>query len=457
VFGWRSTTPVGAHLPLRPVVLALIVGALVELGGHLWFYGLARFEGAVLSAVLAAAVVAAAVAWLLPVPAAEPRQAPRWLWRALSLLPVVLLVDAVWGNPVARELTWGWQPWVAMAAALALVAAPGVLGLRPLWVGVAALMAGVALRAALIQESQINHTGDMLQLVRDAAGRLLEGKSPYATYEMPWPLPLTYLPVTLLAYLPAEAAGIDVRWVNVLADLALAAVVVRAAATARAPGRAIADDPVWLLLAAWFLLPSAVEWSRYTTAPVTWVALAIAVAAVTAGHRLAPVALGVALATTPLAVVLAPLVVLAWRTRHGLGAALLRLGAAALVAAAFIVPFAAWAPGPFVEGTVLWFNDLDRYPRQKWVGARTWREYTGFAGLFWEHGLERWLKPLQATAVVACVAAYFRRGGRLAALPAAAVATFLVFMVWNPVIWPYYYAPAAVLALLAAVYNDIKT
>ena len=56
---------------------------------------------------------------------------------------------------------------------------------------------------------------------------------------------------------------------------------------------------------------------------------------------------------------------------------------------------------------------------------------------------------MQALAVGAVVLAYLRRGSSPAALPAAATAALFLFMIANPVVWPYYYAPAVIAGLLA--------
>ena len=126
-----------------------------------------------------------------------------------------------------------------------------------------------------------------------------------------------------------------------------------------------------------------------------------------------------------------------------------RLLIAGIVAAALLLPWFLWTPGPFLDGTVRWFNDLDRYPRTKWQVDHSWREITGFSGLFWEWGLETWLKPIQAGLILCVTAVFALRGARLVDLGRHATAIFLLFMLFNPVLWPYYYNPALVTALLA--------
>jgi hypothetical protein len=93
---------------------------------------------------------------------------------------------------------------------------------------------------------------------------------------------------------------------------------------------------------------------------------------------------------------------------------------------------------------------VDAFPRLKWDGNRTWREYPGLAGLFWTLGLARALQPLQVMLVLGlCV--LFARRPRLAAVPAYGVAIFLAFVLTNHMLWPYFYQPALVAALAALV------
>jgi hypothetical protein len=172
-------------------------------------------------------------------------------------------------------------------------------------------------------------------------------------------------------------------------------------------------------------------------------------ALVTSRSRLAAIAVGVAAATTPLVAVFAPLVLLAWWRTDGLRAALVRAASALVVAAALIAPWVIWSPSAFFDGAVLWFNDLDRFPRDKWIRFRTWQRYVGFSGLYWREGLEAWLKPTQALSVAIVTGLFAWAGGRPARLPRFAAAAFTLFMCTNPVLWPYFYQPALLALLLA--------
>ncbi len=342
--------------------------------------------------------------------------------------------------------------WIAPVAAIALMAiAVGwtrplrQLSIEPLarrlsiLLAVAALTVGLALRAFAFARTSPFAKGEMLSLVLRASRALFDGHSPYATYHFPWPVPLTYWPGTLLAYAPAQLLHYDVRWTNVAAELVIATLVVRLG------GRRVVP-----VVAAWFLLPGSLEWTQITAAPVGWAAIALTLAALATDHRRADVALGLAVATTPFSWPLVPLALLRWRKTASLRRAAVTAGVAMLL----ILPFFLWAPRAFIEGTVLWFNQMDGFPRSKWIESRTWARYTGLAGVFWSLGLERLLKPFQLVAVGVIVWRYARRGATAALVPAFATAILIVFVALNPVIWPYLYQPAIVAALLALAVSD---
>jgi hypothetical protein len=437
-----------ALVPRRTLLLAVALGAIVDVSSNLAFYGLTWARGAALGTIFAVALAAVALAWVGPPRGGPP--AGSTLLRLLAFLPPILVGASAIAGYGTRPALAGGEPafWAVGLAAVALLAALAFARARPATIAGAALAAGLGLRAFTFSRAGPAATGDMLPLVIEAGQRLLHGQSPYGVYEMPWRLPLTYLPLTWLTYLPAVALHVDPRWMSVLCELAVAAVIVRSA-TRGGPAGGASDHPILLLLAAWYLLPSSLEWVRITAAPPSWAALALVLVTAARDAPSAPVALGVAAATTPLAAVLAPLVVLRWVRQRGWGGTLRAAALAIAVAALLVAPFFLWAPRSFVDGTVLWFNDLDRYPRLRWREARTWREYAGLSGLLWQLGRERWLKPLQGAAVLALALFYRRRGSPAAALVPFGVASLVLFMIANPVVWAYYHAPAVIAGLVA--------
>jgi hypothetical protein len=123
-----------------------------------------------------------------------------------------------------------------------------------------------------------------------------------------------------------------------------------------------------------------------------------------------------------------------------------------LVAAILIAPWVFTAPRAFFDGVVLWFNDLDRFPRAKWVESRAWAVNPGFAGVFWTLGLERWLKPIQLALVSGLAVLFARRTaavGPRGLLGPQLVGTLLVFLLFNPVVWGYLWEAAVALSLVA--------
>jgi len=54
-------------------------------------------------------------------------------------------------------------------------------------------------------------------------------------------------------------------------------------------------------------------------------------------------------------------------------------------------------------------------------------------------------------AVTGLVAWFWRKNGRAETVPAYGVAVFLAFVICNHMLWPYFYQPAIVAALCAAV------
>ncbi len=152
-------------------------------------------------------------------------------------------------------------------------------------------------------------------------------------------------------------------------------------------------------------------------------------------------ALGAAFAAGPLVLPFAPFIGV-WWLRRGWRYALAQAAAAALVGLLAVGPFLLWDRPAFWLGAVTWFNDIEVLPRAKWEADQSWIYEIGLAGQFWQAGLENWLKPLQFAGLALLAGASW---GRLRA-PADVLrwgsAAYVLFMVVNPVIWPYLFTPA---------------
>lgn len=443
---------------ITPLSLAVALGLVLDVSGALHVYGLGDNASLTREGSSAALLLIIAVLWLLLRPratdaAAASKRVPLWL----SLLPVVVAIFSI--SYVITNVFSGWTP-VRVATFGAGMAALLVLGLRR---GPGSAMAavafalGIAIRFPHIKYIPIEPTrGDMLPLVQQALDNLLRGQSPYTTYSMPWELPLTYFPLTWLAYLPTWLLGLDIRWTNIVAEVAILLAVLHVERHTPRARRRFAPGTLLILWSWIFLSPTVIAWDMVTSAPIGWVAIAWVLALVqTRRQGAAILALGLALATTPLVAVMLPLVALCWWREDGLALAIRRGLLALGIGGILLLPWFLWAPDQFLDGTVRWFNDLNRFPREKWSTQRTWAEITGFSGYFWEWRIEQWLKPIQILSMAGVSALFAWRGARRSELAAHAVAAYVIFTLFNPVLWPYLYNPALVAAMLAVAGAEV--
>jgi hypothetical protein len=224
----------------------------------------------------------------------------------------------------------------------------------------------VVLRAATVRASPEPVT-DVYAWERDATGHLLAGRNPYAAAYHGWystecarrfnlqlpendPHPAVYPPLPLLLMLPCRTAGVDVRWANVVCDLA-AVLVLLAAAWGRA-------GPVAGALAAAIHLhlprmPLLIENAYYE--PMLAALLGGGLLLAERGRRSGYLLLGLALTGKQFGVVLAAPAGRGLR-RHWRWL----VAGLAVAGAAVVLPFFLWDPGAFWTVTVA--KHLDQQP-----------------------------------------------------------------------------------------------
>lgn len=445
-------------------VLTIMLGFTLDVTGALHVYGLGFLMGQKLAAGTALLLVAIALGWMLLGNTEPAVLRPSSFVRRPNLLIGLLLL--AWLATMRNFLIFlapGNNPLhLALAGAgVCFLGYPLVRPLKTTWLLIGVVLLGSAVRIASFAHVPIDPArDDMLPLVLHAIVRLLNGQTPYTIYQMPWELPLTYLPATWLAYLPAYLLGSDIRLTNLLAELVVGAGVFRLAIASprnnEQPGEQPDEQPseqpnVAVLLWTWFFLqPTALNWSLATTAPVQWAWLSLTLALVIARrHWLAALALGLTAAATPLAAIITPFMLLYWLRRQGWRHALLLAASAGVMTLVWVVPFLLWSPDMFLYGVWRWFNNNELYPALRWAMDHTWARQVGFSGIFWRHGLVGLLKPLQMALLIGVTVIYWHRGATAQQLAPLVVAAFLLFMVFNPVLWPYLYNPALIVALLA--------
>jgi hypothetical protein len=377
--------------------------------------------------------------------------------RLIRLLPATSMVYVLfWTQPhVDRAFA---IPWNAM-----VVVAPIFIGISafrcwpPLWTAAVVAVVGITVRLVHFARFPIDEGADMLPLTQSALASFLAGKNPYTYYDLPGPVPLTYYPLTWLAFLPPYLAHVDLRWTNIVAELAVLAAIVGAGRSRGKAGTKAGDaaasfmNPEGVAVLVWsfqFLLPSTVYFDRITTAPVAWALISWCIVLLARESAYAWVMLGLTAAGTPLASIVAPFAFVTWWQRHSPREAAIRTLSAGLVAGVILAPFVLWSPRGFIDGAVLWFNDLSRYPGVTWRAYQPWARYLGFGGLFWREGLERALAPIQWLLVGGVTVLFARRRARADLLACHVAAAFVAFMVFSSVNWPYFYQPAIYSALL---------
>jgi len=422
-----------AHRWLMALVVVLVVGPAVANLGQ--------------AAAAIASLVALAIAWCFAGAASatetqpESSRTPRALVAAMLAFFVADLL-VLRSGPI-HTVEWAILALGAVAGVAALIRPPSNAWTLRIAVGL-----GIAMRLAVYAAQPIDPMrADMLPAVRAAAHNLLAGHDPYAMYRMPaWEVPLAYFPLTLLAYVPATALGIDLRTANLCLDLGLGAVVWT---LARRRGRALPS-----LFWAWtFAGVACLGWSVDTEHPVGWLLLGATLALAAAPGEECPrstaILLGLSMAASPLTAPAAIFIGLHWLKTHGprKTAALVALSLVPFLAV--VVPFLLWNPRTFLFGVFQWHNDNNLYPGIKWREGRAWATQLGLSGLFWRFGAVGLLKPLQALAMALLAARFWRAGaGRALLLPSIALA-YVAFAMLNPMLWGYLYWPAAVAAMLA--------
>jgi hypothetical protein len=416
--------------------------------------------------------------------------AGRWAARpGMCVLAAAFLLMLT--TPLAYQGTPFFLPrdaWFAAAAAatFAALAAASLARIHAGWVLGIVVASGVVLRAHAIVHHEIDAVHrDMLPLVQYACEALLDGRNPYAAlYWANHDLPLTYLPVMWLSYLPALAASWDVRVTSVVATAVIAALVLRWHAPPpatrtdgvlhRAAGlrgllsglrrrivegqaRVTSAEVAFGTVAVTFVMVPEVFWNAVHGEPIVyWLWLVVFLDAVWAGSRpRAAVALALLVASRHFALLFIPFAAL-WFVlgRDGWKRGALWLLVAGALACAIVMPLFWNHPDSFLYGTFDWLTSYGP-SRRTW-----WDVQIGLQQYFYHAGRESALVWVQlagyglslCAAVLLSVRARMRgddagvdRGAWLPAAPA-----YGVFVLFNSMIWKSFLFPVLLLVVFCA-------
>jgi hypothetical protein len=353
---------------------------------------------------------------------------------AASALLLQVMTAALFVLQARKFASFGYDLDPAMAGAVfgAIAAAWLVVLARPriTWVLLAGLVSYAAVNLLSIASFPLHpERSDMLPLITAANEAFLAGSHPYQVHAVPHPLPLTYLPVTWLSYLPASAAGLDPRWINLLCVLAASALIHRAARDRERSAtllvifltspyllyrHEIYYGPLWLLLAATFALGARGR---------------VIAAAATAG---------LAAAASQFAWVVIPFLAAHAVRDRGWRTGLISLATTTLVAAAPLGAFALTAPEDFFDGVFgHWHGTL----------AASTINLSWFVTRVAPIGS---LPLIQGGVLAVTWIVFIRRERSWRTAWAWAAAALLTFVALNPLVWVYFYLTVLWLALMAA-------
>lgn len=279
---------------------------------------------------------------------------------------------------------------------------------------------------------------DILPLLLMAGKNFLAGQPVYVVYSMPWKLPMAYLPVTWLSYVPAIAAGIDVRWTNLLYELGIAVIFLSLVYPMR---REPAVNVPLAFGALIFLAPTAIYWDAFTAHQAWWFWLALAVRLLLARRWVwFSAAAGVSLAASQLMLVVLPVFLVYLARAVTVRRAAFYAAALGAVALAILLPFAWRNPAGFVNDSVFFYTNLENYGRVMWDANRRVLNVVGFGGEAWLWGAQNSLKYIQGATIFFMAALYglLFCNSAANALRVGAV-TLGLFLLVSPIIWEYYY------------------
>ncbi len=286
---------------------------------------------------------------------------------------------------------------------------------------------------------------DMLPLIQKALDRLWQGESPYHVYQMPWPLPLTFLPGLWLSYLPPWLLGIDLRFLGLLATIGLAG---KLAGMSARPG---GNLPLFVLL----ILAASAKYSGFSRIGhlyLYWFVLLLFADAMAKGRRKGAFVWFAALLTMrQTALLLLPPVAYHFTFRKpgdgsqgNLLSAVKPLFLVVGLPLLLLMPFFVWAPNLFVQGTVGWYLELPQRVFEYDPPLVTGQ--LGFAGLFYDLEIPGLLSLLRIGAVLGVYILTRHRWKKAqGALGSGALALFVFALSSAPCWWYSLFSPLLLL------------
>jgi hypothetical protein len=279
---------------------------------------------------------------------------------------------------------------------------------------------------------------DMLPLIQAAGERFLSVGNPYTMYTLPHQLPLTYLPGMWMAYLPAVLFRFDLRVLHVAAVISSVLIVYAATPSKQKENTA--------LFCGLFLMIPYLHYRHEIYIGILWLSLSIMFFFHTKNKPiLACVCLGISASISQFSWVLSPVLLLSIQKQYGWKVAAWGFGCCAAVACSILLPFWIQSPDAFYRGVFgHWEEGFNA----------TTVNFSYFASKILS------LNSLKYVQILLLAATYFiaRKNNHLPQRTYEFMTyALLFFLLFNPLIWVYFYLTLFQLMLFHIGYLSAST
>ena len=285
--------------------------------------------------------------------------------------------------------------------------------------------------------------GDMLPLIDMVTATFLAGEFPYKIYELPWKIPLTYMPGMWMPYLPAQVFDFDLRHMGLLFTAGTMVLMIGAGFRRQANTAIIIS--CCIVIGCFSLSPAIARFSINGHTYPLWLYIALfGFCMLKAHYKTAALCFGLMLATRQTSVVYLPFLLVFFWHQGGLRPLLTNLVLMGLACGILCLPFALLDYKAFLFDPMQAYKGMAHADFQ--LGDRSFASKTiGFAYALKHLG---WLADLNLArlgllALLPFVAWYGVKDtfSLLVAMGAAGI----LFAVLAPVSWYYIYVPPILL------------
>ena len=283
---------------------------------------------------------------------------------------------------------------------------------------------------------------DMLPLIVSANKSFFLGDNPYRWHIVgEHQLPLTYLPLMWVGYAPFVALELDPRWLLLPAHLVLMTMLWFS-------HRPFSDNSWWTYLA-WMTLNPFLFIRHEIQAYLLWPILALTLYAMTHNRwRSSSFLWAMLIVTRKTMWIIFPFYLLFLLYERGWRVAIQHFLAIIVVVSLIAGPFIIQDPNAFYDGIVGYFQSIaHQLPSSEWPQIAGWATGFSFVPLLYRLGFVEYIQTIQMSSVMISFGVAVWMRPKMAGLLKLMSATLLLFLLFNPLVWVYMYAP--VLFLLA--------